>query len=317
MRVIDIYDVAGDKWYKQPAKGAPGTRTRGCAVVAPAADHSSFNIYYYGGFDGIHPKNAFYDDVWVLSLPSFTWTQINKGTEIHARSGHRCFLPYPDQIMVFVGYAPEAGNLPSCLDKGPVVVFNVSSGQWLDSYDPKRYDEYRVPEKVRAVIRGHGSGGATVTTPVPSGWAASGLADVFAHRYNSSKIKTYWPYQNTGAAGRLELPVDETKSSDDQKVVIISAVVVPVVVLAGVGVVWWLRLRRRRSRGSGSEDLGSDEAASRIRSWIRGQGAEKASTVTSSETSSQHPSRATASVSPAHPSERASSCRRETPVLSP
>ncbi|XP_044724171.1 Galactose oxidase/kelch, beta-propeller [Hirsutella rhossiliensis] len=271
MRVIDIYDVAGDK---------------------------CFNIHYYGGFDGIHPKDAFHDDVWVLSLPSFTWTQINNGTEIHARSGHKCFLPYPDQMMVFGGYVPEAGNVPSCLDKGPVVVFNITSGEWLDSYDPKRYGKYGVHEKVRATIGGDASGGATATAPMPSGWATSGLADVFAQKYDSSKIKAYWPYDTTAVAGRLELPVDETKGGGDKKSIIIPAVVVPVIVLAGVGVlVWWLHLRRRRYGGSGSGD--SDEAASRIRSWIRGQGAEKALTMTSSGAPSPDPERARIASSPA------------------
>lgn len=237
-------------------------------MVAPAADQSSFNIYYYGGFDGIHLKDAFHDDVWVLSLPSFTWTQINNGTEIHARSGHKCFLPYPDQMMVFGGYTPQSG-VPSCLDKGPIVVFNITSGEWLDSYDPKKYGGYGVHEKVRATIGGDASGGATVTAPMPSGWDTSGLSAVFAQKYDRKKIKTYWPYDDPAAAGRLELPVDKTQSGGTKTGIIVPAVVVPVVVLAGVGVLlWWLCLRRKRSGGSGSGD--SDEVASRIRSWIRG-----------------------------------------------
>ncbi|KAF4513284.1 hypothetical protein G6O67_000573 [Ophiocordyceps sinensis] len=312
MRVIDIYDVAGDKWYKQPTKNGPGTRSRGCAVVAPAADQSSFNIHYYGGFDGIHPRDVFYDDVWVLSLPSFTWTQINNGTEIHARSGHRCFLPYPDQMMVFGGYAAEAGNVPSCLDKGPVVVFNITSGEWQDSYDPKKYGNYGVHDKVRATIGGDASGGATATAPVPSGWATSDLADVFAQKYDSGKIKTYWPYDDGSAeVRRPELPVD-TRGGGDKKGIIIPAVVVPVVVLAWLGIIlWWLRLRRRRSIGSGSGD--SDEAASRIRSWIRGQGAEKALTTSSSGAPSPDPESARIASPPVLPPERAPSSRQETP----
>ena len=213
MRTIDIYDVEGGKWYKQPTKDGPGTRSRGCAVVATAADRSSFNIYYYGGFDGIHPTADFYDDVWVLSLPSFTWTQINNGTTLHARAGHKCFQPYPDQMMVFGGYAPEAGTVPSCLDKGPVVIFNTTSGQWMDSYDPTKHSAYGIPEKVRAAIGGNAAGGATVTEPVPSGWATSALGDVFAQKYNTSKITTYWPYGAAPATGRPDLPKDSNSGS--------------------------------------------------------------------------------------------------------
>ncbi|PHH92811.1 hypothetical protein CDD83_4970 [Cordyceps sp. RAO-2017] len=286
MRVIDIYDIAGDKWYKQPTQAGPGTRSRGCAVVAPAADYSSFNIYYYGGFDGIHPMGSFYDDVWVLSLPSFTWTQINKGVDLHARSGHKCFLPYPDQMMVFGGYASEPGEVPSCLDKGPIVLFNISSGEWMDSYDPKKYGKYAVPEKVRAAIGGDGSGGATATAPVPSGWATSGLADVFAQKYDTHKIKEYWPYGSASAAGGPGLPVEEKESDGDRKRVLIPAILVPIVFLAGAAVVaWWCCRNGKSFGGKTSRSSGSDEAAMRIRSWVWGQAAGKSVTMTSSAAS--------------------------------
>lgn len=292
MSTIDIYDVSGNKWYKQPTKDGPGTRSRGCAVVATAADRSSFNIYYYGGFDGIHPEDEFYDDVWVLSLPSFTWTKISNGTPIHGRAGHKCFQPYPDQMMVFGGYTSEAGDLPSCLDKGPVVIFNLTSGQWMDSYDPTKHGAYGVPEKLRAAVGGSASGGATVTKPAPSGWATSGLGDVFAQEYDTSKITTYWPYGNTPSTGRPDLPKDSDGGggSDDKKHIIIPAVVVPIVFLIGAGLVAWRWLLARSKRdGSVSKESGSDEAALRIRSWIRGQHPEKAITVTSSDAVSPSP----------------------------
>ncbi|RCI10356.1 hypothetical protein L249_4374 [Ophiocordyceps polyrhachis-furcata BCC 54312] len=288
MSLIDIYDVAADRWYKQPTTGGPGTRTRGCAVVAPAADRSSFNIYYYGGFDGIHPLNPFYDDVWVLSLPSFTWTLLNEGTAIHARAGHRCFLPYPDQMMVFGGYAAEPGDLPSCLDKGPVVVFNITSGEWMDSYDPMKHGDYGVHEKVRASIGGSANGGATAMAPVPSGWSSPDLAHVFGEKYDTRKIKKYWPYRTTALAGRVELPAaQEENNGSDHKRVIIPAVLVPLVFLAGLGIIarrCWNR--RRRSRAGSSAD---SEAAMRIRSWVRGQAAGKSSTATSSSAVSPEP----------------------------
>ncbi|PNY28644.1 Uncharacterized protein TCAP_01431 [Tolypocladium capitatum] len=289
MRSIDIYDIAGNIWYKQPTKDAPGTRSRGCAVVAAAADRSSFNIYYYGGFDGIHPTNDFYDDVWVLSLPSFTWTQINNGTAIHGRAGHKCFQPYPDQMMVFGGYTPQAGDVPSCLDKGPVVIFNITSGEWMDSYDPTKYGTYGVHEKVRAAIGGDASGSATVTEPVPSGWATSGLGDVFAQKYDTNKIKTYWPYGTAPATGRPVPPMGND-GSDGRRHIIIPAVVVPIVFLVGVGIIAWrCLLNRRKPAGSVSEDSGSDEAVVRIRSWVKGQHPEKTITVTSTDAVSPKP----------------------------
>ncbi|KAJ2987418.1 hypothetical protein NUW58_g4518 [Xylaria curta] len=49
MTNIDVYDVASGKWYQQPTIDAPPQLAMGCAVVAPARDSSSYNIYYYGG----------------------------------------------------------------------------------------------------------------------------------------------------------------------------------------------------------------------------------------------------------------------------
>ncbi|OAQ89884.1 galactose oxidase/kelch, beta-propeller [Purpureocillium lilacinum] len=300
MRTIDIYDVDSKKWYQQSTKDGPSTRARGCAVVGTAADRSSFNIYYYGGFDGIHPANDFYDDVWVLSLPSFTWTQLSNGTSLHARAGHKCFMPYPDQMMVFGGYPPTPGALPSCLDKGPIVLYNITSGQWLDSYDPAKYGKYAVHEKVYSAIGGDASGGATKTKPA-SGWDSAALGDVFATKYDTSKITTYWPYKSATPTGRPDLPQQDGGSSS-KKNVIIPAVVVPVVALIGAGLVAFWCMRRRRRGGSSVSKDSTDEAGNRIRSWIRGQnGGAKSFTVTSSEAAYPSPTPEMAKVTALYP----------------
>ena len=160
MKVIDVYDIAGDKWYKQPTEDGPGPLTRGCAVVAVASDRSSFNIYYYGGFDGVNFDEPYSDEVWVLSLPSFTWTKVNEGKSLHARAGHRCFKPYDDQMMVFGGDTSRDGSSIKCLDGGPIVTFNLSSAEWMDEYHPDKYDDYAVPTKVSDKIGGDGAGAA-------------------------------------------------------------------------------------------------------------------------------------------------------------
>lgn len=75
LSTIFIYDMASSKWYSQIAGGdVPENRRRFCAGAAWPADQSSYNIYLYGG-TGIAPNTTNYDDVYVLSLPSFTWTR--------------------------------------------------------------------------------------------------------------------------------------------------------------------------------------------------------------------------------------------------
>lgn len=284
MRTIDIYDIANKKWYQQPTEGGPGARTRGCAVVAPASDKSSFNIYYYGGYDGIHPKNDFFDEVWVLSLPSFSWTLLNKGVPVHGRSGHKCFKPYPDQMMVFGGYTPKVGSSITCLDQGPVVVFNLTSGEWLDGYSPTKYGDYGVHEKIIAAVGGTASGGATVSLPVPSGWASKELGAVFSVAYDTKKIKQYWPYNSASSPppppGATTSPPEQADFPHDSHLlqIILPAVLVPIIISVGLGIaLWYCCARRKKSSAASSTDSTADESGLNIMTWARGPGAAKRS----------------------------------------
>ncbi|KID79263.1 Galactose oxidase/kelch, beta-propeller, partial [Metarhizium brunneum ARSEF 3297] len=284
MRTIDIYDVANKKWYQQPTEGGPGARTRGCAVVAPASDKSSFNIYYYGGYDGIHPKNDFSDEVWVLSLPSFSWTLLNKGVPVHGRSGHKCFKPYPDQMMVFGGYTPTIGSSFTCLDQGPVVVFNLTTGEWLDGYSPTKYGNYGVHEKIIAAVGGTASGGATVSSPVPSGWASKELGAVFSVAYDTKKVKQYWPYDSASSPppppGATTSPPEQAVFPHDSHLlqIILPAVLVPIIISVGLGIaLWYCCARRKKSSAASSTDSTADESGLNIMTWARGPGAAKRS----------------------------------------
>jgi hypothetical protein len=271
MRTIDVYDVSGDAWYTQTTTGGPGTRARGCAVVATASDSSSFNIYYYGGYDGIHVTDPFYDDVWVLSLPSFTWTQINNGTASHARAGHKCFTPYPDQLMIIGGYTTL--DKTTCLEDGPIVMFNLTSGEWMDSYDPTIYGDYGVPKKVQATIGGDASGGATATKPVPSGWATPALGKVFSTAYDQKKIAAYWPYPAAQTANPPSEPAPKPASKSGglpSWVGPVLGVILGLIALTCVIVLFCLWRRRKNLRSRSSTNT-SEEAGRRIISWIRGQ----------------------------------------------
>lgn len=302
MRTIDIYDIANDEWYKQETEDGPGARTRGCAVVAAASDYSSFNIYYYGGFDGLNIIDPFYDDVWVLSLPSFTWTRLNNGTDSHARAGHKCFMPYPDQMMVFGGDTAHPGRGKGCLENGPIVLFNLSSGEWLDSYHPEEYGDYSVPDKVVQAIGGDGAGGATLTTPVPSGWATDALEDLFSSSYDTDKITTWGPYPAVETdEGRPEVPSDNDEDGGGgggggglpKWVAPVLGVVLGLMAVTASIVIFCL-WRRRKILSSGSTDYGTEDPGRRILSWIKGQPTEKAATVTTSEDAPMSPDMAEA-----------------------
>lgn len=295
MQVIDIYDVASNKWYQQKVEGTtPPALTRGCAVLAPAQDYSSFNIYYYGGYDGINPKNDFSDAVWVLSIPSFQWTKVYEGTALHARAGHQCVMPYPDQMMVIGGYTAQPGNgYPPCLDGGIIQVFNLSTVEWLDGYSPTKWSNYTVPAVIRSKIGGDEKGSATKTTPEPSGWADPSLASVFATPYATSKINTWYPYTELKETDRPIVPGDGNTGGSGgggggtpKWVAPVLGVVLGLVFITAILVGFCLWRRRRVLRRGNGTATTTDDNGSRIISWIRGQPSEaaKAPTVTTEET---------------------------------
>ncbi|KAH7363564.1 hypothetical protein B0T11DRAFT_94760 [Plectosphaerella cucumerina] len=289
MRTIDIYDVANGTWYRQVTSGGPTARTRACAVVAPARDLSSINIYLYGGYPGVDPTVEMNDEVWVLSLPSFTWTRLSEGRLGQGRSGHKCFMPYPDQMMVVGGMTSLAGDDLTCLPS-LIQVYNLTSGRWMDGYDPDKHAHYGVPAAVREVIGGNAEGGATLMTP-DAGWSDERLADVFATPYPTTKIQTWYPYPRASEAGRptVEPGGNERDGGDGggggvpqwvgPTLGVVLGLLFAVALLGGI---WFCRRRRKPRRdGAGTEDK------ARIMSWMRGQPTvHKPSTVTASENAS-------------------------------
>ncbi|KAI9770481.1 MAG: hypothetical protein M1839_003196 [Geoglossum umbratile] len=117
MDVVDILDISQapanpeKAWYKQSTVGDfPSPRMDHCLVLASAQDNSSHNIYMYGGRDN---KGQFFSDVHVLSLPSFTWTQVSTGYG-GPRYGHACHVVAQRQLLSYGGADSE--NLTDTCD---------------------------------------------------------------------------------------------------------------------------------------------------------------------------------------------------------
>ena len=288
MSTIGIYDVASGNWSSQKTVGGPGQLTRGCAVVARAQDGSSFNIYYYGGYNGLDSKKPFSSEVWVLSLPSFTWVKLASGGT-DGRAGHKCVTPYPDQMLAIGGYQALSGSTLTCLEE-TIRVFNLSSGKWLTRYDPAVYANYTVPSLVVDKIGGSGTGGATATTPSPS-WDSTELAGVFKEQYPMSKITTYYPYASVGPVNNTNPNVPPPDTGNDgggglpSYLPPVLGVVLGLVFLTMVAVLilLWRRRRLLRRNGTASEAGTEDTNGNRIASWLRGQPTEvKTPTMTNS-----------------------------------
>jgi len=133
MNNIDVYDIATSKWYKQATSGPmPKIRVNPCAVTAAAPDGSSYNIYMFGGQNLIPAgEQTQYDDMWILSVPSFTWIQVDMdGQSVpYGRSGHTCDI-WNGQLVMVGGYV---GDELSCESPG-IYVFDLSNLEWVQQY---------------------------------------------------------------------------------------------------------------------------------------------------------------------------------------
>ena len=192
MNVIDVYDIASSTWYKQSTTGKyPILRVNPCAVAASAADGSSTNIYMFGGQNLIPTGNQTqYDDMWILTIPSFTWISVDMSDQSvpAGRTGHTCNI-WDGQMIVVGGYTGPPQNGLGC-DSG-FYIFNLSNNTWQNNFnsltgadtqnqqsaqskDPSGLSGsygYEVPAAVQSVIGGKGTGDATITAPAQAATA--------------------------------------------------------------------------------------------------------------------------------------------------
>jgi hypothetical protein len=290
MATVSVYDIANQVWYDQNTTGAPGALAQGCTVVASAQDGSSHNIYWYGGFDGLHLTDAFSDDVWILSVPSFQWVKVYSGTASHARAGHRCTKPYPDQMFVIGGYSSLSGGQPSCLDGGIIQIFNLSSAAWIDSYDPTKWSNYTVPSAVYQIIGGTATGSATESSPSPSGFANATMTALFGTSYNASKITNWYPYTpaQTGSNNRTTLlPIPVVHNGTPKFLAPVLGVVLGLIfiLLLITAILLWRRRKLLGSHAGTQSEAGTLDNRFWVSNWLRGTPADaKAPTVTTDET---------------------------------
>ncbi|KEF63240.1 uncharacterized protein A1O9_01217 [Exophiala aquamarina CBS 119918] len=264
MTSLPVYDVASGDWYLQNTTGeAPGQLTEFCSVVAPAKDSSSFNIYIYGGYDGLNAGDVPSDDVWVLSIPSFTWIKAYTGTGTHGRSGHYCVAPYPDQMLVIGGVYQNQAN---CVEGGIIQVFNLNTLEFQNTYDPVIWSDYKVPTIVSKAIGGDASGGATNTAI----WSDNALGGIFSQKY-PRQMTHYYPYESNNSSALNGTSSDPPSGSSG----ISHGAIIGISVAAGtifcfVLILCALLIRRRRIIRSTSSEKSVASGNSRVSRWLNG-----------------------------------------------
>ncbi|KKY27429.1 putative cell wall anchored [Diplodia seriata] len=167
MSTVSLCDSFMDEnvtWYNQSTTGdIPDPRMDFCTLPfeKDAKDNSSINIYIHGGYDP--GTSTLFDDMYILSVPSFTWTRVYSGRA--GRFGHSCNAAGLRQMVVAGGardaslYAVETtGDVPDlndtmCDDGLGVSLFDLSNLTWGTFFDHDA-PAYQVPQKVVDVIGG-------------------------------------------------------------------------------------------------------------------------------------------------------------------
>ncbi len=153
--------------YNVTATGdVPSTRCQFCSAVSAAPDDSSFQIHMYGG--GHLNNNITYQDLYILSIPSFRWIKkVNAGDQAGAKGAQtatangyyamQCAMYKDRQMLILGGLFKDPvtdWNNKVCNASYPVVkVLDVTNLQWKSQFDPS-LDPYKVPHTVFDVIGG-------------------------------------------------------------------------------------------------------------------------------------------------------------------
>ncbi|KAK7716608.1 hypothetical protein SLS57_006636 [Botryosphaeria dothidea] len=183
LNAVQIWDLASwlndtsgaGTWYAQTATGdVPALRTDFCVVAGAASDESSYNIYLYGGRN---PKSGIiYDDVYALSLPSFTWIKLFTGQS--PRWGHTCHLVPNSTQLLTLGGALDLNRSTCDWEYAGVAVLDSWTMTWNSVYDDYARP-YKVTQGIAEVIGGGDEGGATSTAPAP-GFETQAIESLFA-----------------------------------------------------------------------------------------------------------------------------------------
>jgi len=265
MTSLPIYDIASQTWYMQNTSGTPpGQLTEFCSVVAAANDSSLFNVYIYGGYDGLDANDEPSDDVWILSIPSFTWIKAYSGAASHGRSAHRCVAPYPDQMFVIGGVHQSQAT---CID-GIIQVFNLNTLQFQDNYTPSTWSTYKVPGIVTAIVGGNAQGGSTKT----AAWSDPNLRDLFQTKYSQQVIQYYpYPVNTTSTTSPYPSPAPVPSSGTKKWVAPVVGVICGLIGLTLI-ILAILLFRRRKllQRNSMDGSSTSGHNTNRIIRWVNG-----------------------------------------------
>ncbi|OCL12594.1 hypothetical protein AOQ84DRAFT_372941 [Glonium stellatum] len=193
---ISLYDPSTLTWYHQVSTGIPpDQRDRFCLVGAQGGDNSTYEIFLYSGQAGLGPfgggqaqmdANALRDDVYILSLPAFTWFKVNYSPS-DPRIYHTCHVVGNRQLISVGGLNPSAPSPAAAMnDTDPFIlglkVFDMTELQWTNFYNASA-EPYVPPDVIAKYYTANGR--------YPTMWNDPRLKDIFIPPINTTSNTTF------------------------------------------------------------------------------------------------------------------------------
>lgn len=252
---VDVFDLASyfntksnGTWYTQSTSGeVPPARIDSCTVLTSAPDNSSHNIFLYGGWDPTATGNntKYFDDMYVLSLPSFTWIKMFEGES--PRFGHTCHLAAGRQLLT-IGGSTQHGNITDTCDweAESIAVLDLPTMTW-GSVFTTGYQPYVLSNALVEKLGGTAQGNATLREPA-SGWASVEFETIMR------TTRVYSNLEGTLELSGLVATKPSRMSSRTRMAIITSVTIVSTCVIASVLLLWLRRRRRNNTLATNSAD---------------------------------------------------------------
>lgn len=183
-----------------------------------------------------------YNDMWILSLPSFKWFKVGYPTQAPwqiagGRTSHTCQI-IGNRQMAIIGGGRSAEAHDQCTNTS-LFVFDMSTLSWRNGFDSTQ-ETYALPALITDVIGGHGGGGANLTLNRPTLWNDAYTTEIFTP--NDSITEKSNTVTST-VASNTPNTMTGTHAPTPTGVIVGGVVggIFALIVLGTIGVVWYRR----------------------------------------------------------------------------
>ncbi|KAK6507763.1 hypothetical protein TWF481_006185 [Arthrobotrys musiformis] len=195
---VRIYDIASRSWNFQgttgdqrfenaaietgaDSKGIPRGRLSPCSIAIKTGNglHPSYHIYMIGGLQAANSTG----EIWVLSIPSFSWTLLKRDKLVPLKP--QCHIIGRSQILLLVDQNGATSDADVCVSE--LKILDLKTLNWMDTYDPNGKDY--VPSDLLS--------DATTQNFAPSRFSSSFIRDLFYAPEASSTLNSRQTEENS------------------------------------------------------------------------------------------------------------------------